>query len=509
MSTKYVLHTLTLIWFVLLISGCANPPTATQTSPSTPALPSGWEKKVSNIIWIAYSPPNANPNKGIQASAEDIQADLEVLHNAGFTGLVTYDSKGVMGRDFPTLAKETGFKGVIMGIWDPTSAEEMSNAQAASSNPIVLGFCVGNEGLDVRYDMTVLSSTIEELRKTTGKPVTTAEQLDDYYDEKLLEIGEWVFPNAHPYFHSQIDPVNAVKWTEGAYKDLSSKTDRFILFKEVGLPTEGDAENNLSETAQDQYYQGLEYTDVKFVYFEAFDQPWKTNLSVEPHWGIFFSDRTPKQTAVSFMGGEPVVEFPTATATEIPVETELPISDDIFYIYNDGASPYNHFSPSGYMGDTGDIQIDGASTKNPQSGDTSIQVTYTPKGQGPYACAYKPPCKWAGVYWQQPANNWGKEQIWAGTGFDLSAYRTLKFWARSESTCTLEFKVGGITGDYGDSLVYPRGITERLTTEWQEYEIPLEGADLSYIIGGFVWSTSWEKCPDGATFYLDEIRFEK
>jgi hypothetical protein len=85
----------------------------------------------------------------------------------------------------------------------------------------------------------------------------------------------------------------------------------------------------------------------------------------------------------------------------------------------------------------------------------------------------------------------------------------LRFWARSEKSCTFEFKVGGIIGDYGDSLTFPRGIAVKLSSNWQEYEIDLKGADLSYIIGGFVWATSWDKCPGGTTFYIDEIRFEK
>ena len=513
MTTKSLRPFHTILLIVVLLSSCAAPSATPQPSNTIPApggtLPNGWVEKVKDIVWVTYSPPNADPNKGLETSLDDIRADLEVLREAGFTGLVTYDSRGVMGKDLPIIAEEAGFDGLIMGIWDPTNEEELSNAKAASAFSIVLGFCVGNEGLSKRYEMPVLSFVIDNLREETGKPVTTTEELDDYYDEKLLQLGDWVFPNAHPYFHGQLDAVNAVKWTEGAYKDLDGKTDLFVLFKEVGLPTAGDSEGKLSETVQNQYYQELENTEVSFVYFEAFDQPWKTNLPVEPNWGIFFSDRTPKELGLRLMGEEPIVAIPTSTATAPPIETAVSISDDVFYIYNDGASPYNHFSPSGYMGDTGDIQIDGASEENPQSGETSIQVIYNLQGNGPYTCDYKPPCKWAGVYWQQPANNWGKEQIWAGTGYDLSAYSRLKFWARAETACTLEFKVGGIIGDYGDSLSYPRGITEKLTSEWKEYEIPLDDTNLSYIIGGFVWSTSWEKCPGGATFYLDEIRFEK
>ena len=45
------------------------------------------------------------------------------------------------------------------------------------------------------------------------------------------------------------------------------QTDRYVFFKEVGLPTAGAF--GLSEANQDLYYRGLARTDVHFAYFEA------------------------------------------------------------------------------------------------------------------------------------------------------------------------------------------------------------------------------------------------
>jgi hypothetical protein len=47
-----------------------------------------------------------------------------------------------------------------------------------------------------------------------------------------------------------------------------------------------------------------------------------------------------------------------------------------------------------------------------------------------------------------------------------------------------------------------------LTKDWQQYEIDLSGKDISYISGGFCWSTNLDVNPDGCTFYLDDIRYE-
>ena len=42
----------------------------------------------------------------------------------------------------------------------------------------------------------------------------------------------------------------------------------------------------------------------------------------------------------------------------------------------------------------------------------------------------------------------------------------------------------------------------------KEYTIDLKDRDLSYISGGFCWATNLNNNPDGAVFYLDDIRYE-
>ncbi|MBU0759192.1 MAG: hypothetical protein KKC66_02885 [Candidatus Omnitrophica bacterium] len=168
-----------------------------------------------------------------------------------------------------------------------------------------------------------------------------------------------------------------------------------------------------------------------------------------------------------------------------------------FPVYSDGMSPDNHYIPSGYMGDYSDIKIDASSFDNPHSGTTCIKIVYSDAtSQG---------ARWAGVYWQNPANNWGDRQ----GGFDLTGATKLTFWARGEKGGERieEFKVGGLTGLYPDSDIAGIGPV-LLTPEWKQYEIDLRGKDLSYISGGFCWASNIDVNPDGMTFYLDDIRYE-
>ncbi|MFH1231601.1 MAG: hypothetical protein V1709_08920, partial [Planctomycetota bacterium] len=168
-----------------------------------------------------------------------------------------------------------------------------------------------------------------------------------------------------------------------------------------------------------------------------------------------------------------------------------------FYVFADKSSINNHFVSSGWMGDYGDTKYNGASTEDPYLGDTCIKIVYTGKGsQG---------ARWAGIYWQNPANNWATTDA----GFDLSRATKLTLWARGAKGGERieEFKLGGLMGEYSDSDSASIGPII-LNKEWTQYTIDLKGKDMSYIIGGFCWSTNLDANPEGATFYLDEIKYE-
>ena len=470
-----------------------------------------WRQRVSDIVWVGYSPPSADPNRGIQAGREAIRGDLATLRQAGFTGLVSYGASRAFLDALVAEAKAQGFLGLVPGIWNPNNTQEIAAVAGVAGDPIVVGTCIGNEGYGKRYSRAELLKAIDGLRQTTGKPVTTAEEMDDYLDEEVWALGDWVFPNAHPYFHGRYDPEASVRWTQGAFAELRRRTGRFVWFKEVGLPTSGDVSKPLSEIRQDKYYVELAKTRTLFTYFEAFDQPWKGRGTVEQHWGIFRSDRTPKRLAQRLLTEGPLPR-PSSDATNGRERSHAPPSGDRvlnpFYLYLDAGSPENHFAPTVYDGDCGDIRIDEAFAENPRSGKTCIRIAYEPKGKGPNECAYAPPCKWAALGWRHPPNNKGKDPRLDGKGHDLSGFGRLTFAARADEPCKLRFSVGGVDEAFGDSMSYPRNLLARLDQTWKEFVIDLRDADLRHMITGFTWATNWETSPHGVTFYLDDVRFE-
>ncbi len=185
---------------------------------------------------------------------------------------------------------------------------------------------------------------------------------------------------------------------------------------------------------------------------------------------------------------------PDLTAAE--TSTNFP-----FYVYADNGSLDNHFIPSGWMPATAakDIRLTTNWKNVPLSGDTCIRVQYE-NNSG---------TRWAGIYWQQPANNWGTIP---NAGYDLQGAKKLTFWARGDKggEVIYEFKMGGLSsGQHIDSDSASIGPIE-LSKDWEQYEIDLRGRDLSHVIGGFAWATNIDvNDPEGIVFYIDEIKYEK
>lgn len=188
---------------------------------------------------------------------------------------------------------------------------------------------------------------------------------------------------------------------------------------------------------------------------------------------------------------------------EVPPQGEKQPSEEInsfkpFYIYADKGSSENHYVPSGFMPNGRCLSLNEAWTENCHSGKSCIRVEYD------VMCSRKDQ-RWAGIYWLNPANNWGQRK----GGFNLIGARQLTFWARGDrgGEQIQEFTVGGIMGNYPDTDTAVIGPVI-LSGEWRRYTVDLRGKDLSYISGGIAWSTSEDVNPEACTFYLDEIRFE-
>jgi hypothetical protein len=179
-----------------------------------------------------------------------------------------------------------------------------------------------------------------------------------------------------------------------------------------------------------------------------------------------------------------MIAAPAATAPLAPKAT-LPLA-----IYGDDVSPMP-FAPSGFMGNTSAVTVTDRGTDKPHTGATAMRV------------AYNAATGWAGVAWQNPADDWGD----AEGGFDLTGATKLTFWARGETGGeTVEFKFGILGNDKPHHDTAAGSLAVTLTPEWKQYEIPVAGKDLRRIKTGFVWVVAADGKP--VVFHLDDIRWE-
>lgn len=169
-------------------------------------------------------------------------------------------------------------------------------------------------------------------------------------------------------------------------------------------------------------------------------------------------------------------------------KAELPLK-----LYGDCTDEFTPpYIPSGWMGNTMGIMRDDCWEDNPHSGTTCIKLSYEETGG------------WAGIVWQNPADDWGDMP----GGFDLSGAKKLTFWVRGDKGGEMvEFKFGllGRNKPYHDSARGSSG-RQRLSTAWEKVEIPCDGKDMSCIKTGFAWTVAGRKEP--VVFYIDDIRYE-
>ena len=105
-----------------------------------------------------------------------------------------------------------------------------------------------------------------------------------------------------------------------------------------------------------------------------------------------------------------------------------------FIVYQDKGS-FNRFVPSGYMPTGECIRMNDAWKDDCEEGKSCIKVQYD------VTCSLKGR-HWAGVYWLNPADNWGDRK----GGYNLTGAKKLIFWARGENggEKIAEFRIGGV-----------------------------------------------------------------
>ncbi len=264
--------------------------------------------------WVNYNPgPPFDFLAGAHPATEDqLAADLERLHTAGFRGLVTNTMAFGLERA-PQIAKGCGFEHVVAKLWwqdDELLAKEKANLDAAAD--AVDAVCVGNEIIQKGIaDHDRLVREVDDARERFGLPVTTGFQPPDWqvFPDLATAVGDFSFLNVHPWWvlHRN-DPLTAAGWVAEAYQLVAGTpdipADRVVVVQETSFPSGAvppEAAPGATPENQKRFYEALLATDVPFVWFLAVDSPMHRKASPPGGFGGLWDENWEPKPVVELL----------------------------------------------------------------------------------------------------------------------------------------------------------------------------------------------------------------
>jgi RHS repeat-associated protein len=272
----------------------------------------------------------------------------------------TYGSGDGLER-LPYIARDLGLK-TAMGTWiadyavEPASDPQIANLLAAAENGVVDVAIVGNEDLHngrtadeqaeayldyVRLELLKLAAghPADRVPVTTDEPYQTLFQRDGegaFVHQGVMDACDVLFVHAYPFWEG-IDIEDAVAalhaWHDGLVEVAGDKP---VWIAETGWPSDsdgpwGDAVPSPENAARyfQEFVTWAEVHDVPYLYFAAYDEPWKTSApgGVGTHWGLWTSDGQMKPGMERAFGGERSGDVWTREA-EIAFTTVPPIGSE-------------------------------------------------------------------------------------------------------------------------------------------------------------------------------------
>jgi exo-beta-1,3-glucanase (GH17 family) len=312
-----------------LTSGARAAPARCGKYPATTPALARLRAALADGRFIAYQPTSLQVTNGVltHADPDSIRADLQVLRPR-FDSLITYGS--ISGAEaIPGIAASLGFRAVIIGIWNPFNAAELSAAlTTARDNPrVVVGVSLGNEMMFFhRHTSAELVELLDTVHTQAPQlPLATTEPFQMFAAPEaapILQRLDFLLPIVHPIFQPWFRTApegNDVQFVVNVVSDLARAYCGPILVKETGIPTAPE-EKGFTEKRQAAFYEDLQRRfaaslsgstrgERAFAYFAAFDAPWRLNdggpaagqrpAAEEAHWGLFDEKRRPKPVVAS------------------------------------------------------------------------------------------------------------------------------------------------------------------------------------------------------------------
>lgn len=336
-------HSLLLLMMFAFLVACSKPAENVDITrqDSTKEIELVFNPKISNQwigLGIAYGAyrDGESPDKGSVTSEEHILEDLKILTESEtltFNLIRMYAADPASEQVLKTIRKHNLPVRVMQGAWLSSKEEPGYNEKqieeiirlANEYQDIIVAVNLGNEifvdwsyhGFEVE-DISMYLEWVKKVQDGVSVPVTLA---DDYnfwnkpWSDPVAEQLDFIVLHAYAMWNSK-ELEEAVSWTEEIYNGIQQKfPNKQIALGESGWATSSISTNGderliiaeASEAAQvqffNQYMSWLKENQIASFYFEAFDEKWKGGEGkpagiAEKNWGIYHSDRTPKQVVL-------------------------------------------------------------------------------------------------------------------------------------------------------------------------------------------------------------------
>ncbi len=165
---------------------------------------------------------------------------------------------------------------------------------------------------------------------------------------------------------------------------------------------------------------------------------------------------------------------------DIDVTVSLNNNPDVFIDTFSGGLDYAAFAGSDYLG----FQVDNKVAYNGSSASMRFDVPNVGDPDGGFT---------GGTFFTTGGRN-------------LSEYNVLTFWAKGLQAATIEIGFG--LDDKG-SQDYKASCTQKISTTWKKYYLPIPNASKLTLEKGLLYVSAGAKDGDGFTFWLDEVKYEK
>ncbi len=251
-----------------------------------------------------------------EPTEEEIRQELTTLRSAGFSAIYLHESRAAL-RDVPRLAREAGFRGVVMAIriGDPkrlSSREVLDQIDAAASaSRWVDAYCFGE--LTAReVDLGELKRSLATIRLKTKRPVTTSFLDDEYFGRRgaaLRELADFTIRGLHHQWDTQPSVAAAIERVERAYESFQQDEAPGLLTF-VGFPSAGSHE--WSDASQADFFRAVKGKlraplGTNCVYYTSFDLPWSRRYGEvtkgrghEGRFGLFATEVQDNKRELSF-----------------------------------------------------------------------------------------------------------------------------------------------------------------------------------------------------------------